>query len=208
MPRNTTGGNKHKKGKNAPTKMLRELSISDNENTFYGVVTAPLGGTHFAVHCNDSEDRIATAGGSIYRSTRIVRGDLLLVSLRDFEKVKPGSKQHCDIVLKYNSNEISQLRRQGVYYKNTSNVFQLSIESDNSFKESKNDTIQFDSKLTNIQITDSLKEKEDDEAEEAEEDETEDSDDGYGPRAISQQTVKDINDISDYEDEEEAVENE
>jgi initiation factor 1A len=201
MPRNTTGGNKHKKGKNTNGSSLRELSTSDNESTFYGLVKAPLGGAHFAVHCSDMEDRIATVRGSIYRSTRLLSGDLILVSLRDFEKVKPGSKQHCDILLKYSSNEVTQLKRQGVYYKGSTNVFPVSLDKESISKEKNNDSVQFDN---NYKITGNIKEVE--EVEEDKEDSDSDSVDEYGPRKITDHIVKDIDDMSDYEDEDESSE--
>lgn len=212
MPRNTTGGNKHKKGKNYNTSS-RELSISDNESTFYGLVQKALGGGHFAVHCNDSEDRIATLRGSLQRNTRIAAGDLVLISLREFEKTKPGSKQHCDIVIKYNSHEITQLTRQGIHYKNTGNVFSVTLEGEGFGKDNKADGVQFDNSYVNINIISSKDEQEEENnisegGEEAEESEEND----YGPRKIAQQHIKDIADMSDsedeYEDEEEKEENE
>jgi initiation factor 1A len=201
MPRNTTGGNKHKKGKNTNGSSLRELSTSDNESTFYGLVKAPLGGAHFAVHCNDMEDRIATVRGSIYRSTRILTGDLLLVSLRDFEKVKPGSKQHCDILLKYNSTEVAQLKRKGVYYKDSTTVFPVSLDKESTSNEKNNDSVQFDN---NYKIVGNIKEV----VEEKEKEDENESDNEYDPREITEHTVKDIDDMSDYEEEEEEEEEE
>jgi hypothetical protein len=140
------------------------------------------------------EDRIATVRGSIYRSTRILPGDLLLVSLRDFEKIKPGSKQHCDILLKYSSNEVAQLKRQGVYYKGTTNVFSVSLDKDGNFKEKNTDSVQFDNNYKIPEMIEDVAE------------EQEDSDDDYGPRKITDHIVKDIDDMSDYEDEDESSE--
>ena len=197
MPRNITGGNKHKKGKNYNTSS-RELGISDNESTFYGLVQKALGGGHFAVHCNDGEDRIATLRGSLQRNTRIAAGDLVLISLREFEKPKPGSKQHCDIIVKYSSHEITQLKRQGIHYKNTGNVFSVTLEGEGFGKDNKAEGIQFDSSYANINIIASKEEEEQEgEDEEAEEEE---EDDEYGPRKLIKQSIKDIADMSDGDD--------
>jgi translation initiation factor 1A len=208
MPRNITGGNKHKKGKNYNTS-TRELGISDNESTFYGLIQKALGGGHFAVHCNDSEDRIATLRGSLKRNTRIAAGDLVLISLREFEQQKTGSKQHCDILVKYSSHEITQLKRQGIHYKNTGNVFSVTLEGDGFGKENKAEGIQFDSSYANINITSS------NEAEPEGEDELgtesvdeEEGEDEYGPRKLIKQSIKDIADMSDGEEGEEGEENE
>jgi initiation factor 1A len=200
MPRNTTGGNKHKKGKNYNTSS-RELGVSDNESTFYGLVQKALGGGHFAVHCNDSEDRIATLRGSLQRNTRISAGDLVLISLRDFEKPKTGSKQHCDIILKYSSHEITQLKRQGIHYKNTGNVFSVTLDGESGGKDNKAEGIQFDSSYANINITSSKDEQAEDDINEMDEDGEEDSE--YGPRKIVKQNIKDIADMSDHEEQDE-----
>jgi initiation factor 1A len=205
MPRNITGGNKHKKGKNYNTSS-RELGISDNESTFYGLVQKALGGGHFAVHCNDCEDRIATLRGSLQRNTRIAAGDLVLISLREFEKPKPGSKQHCDIVVKYNSHEITQLKRQGIHYKNTGNVFSVTLEGEGFGKDNKAEGIQFDSSYANINITSSNEEVEEQEGEgelgtESVDEEEEEDEDEYGPRKLIKQSIKDIADMSDDDEE-------
>jgi initiation factor 1A len=202
MPRNITGGNKHKKGKNYSTSS-RELGISDDESTFYGLVQKALGGGHFATHCNDGEDRIATLRGSLQRNTRIAAGDLVLISLREFEKPKPGSKQHCDIILKYSSHEISQLKRQGIHYKHTGNVFSVTLEGESFGKDNKAEGIQFDSSYANINIIASKEEEQEGEEEEAEEE-----DDEYGPRKLIKQNIKDIADMSDGDEEDKDEEDE
>jgi initiation factor 1A len=202
MPRNITGGNKHKKGKNYNTSS-RELGISDNESTFYGLIQKALGGGHFAVHCNDGEDRIATLRGSLQRNTRIAAGDLVLISLREFEKPKPGSKQHCDIIVKYSSHEITQLKRQGIHYKNTGNVFSVTLEGEGFGKDNKAEGIQFDSSYANINIIASKEEEQEGEEEEAEEE-----DDEYGPRKLIKQNIKDIADMSDGDEEDKDEEDE
>jgi len=206
MPRNITGGNKHKKGKNYNTSS-RELGISDNESTFYGLIQKALGGGHFAVHCNDGEDRIATLRGSLQRNTRIAAGDLVLISLREFEKPKPGSKQHCDIIVKYSSHEITQLKRQGIHYKNTGNVFSVTLEGEGFGKDNKAEGIQFDSSYANINIIASKEEEQEGEEEEAEE-EAEEEDDEYGPRKLIKQNIKDIADMSDGDEEDKDEEDE
>jgi translation initiation factor 1A len=210
MPRNITGGNKHKKGKNYNTS-TRELGISDNESTFYGLIQKALGGGHFAVHCNDSEDRIATLRGSLKRNTRIAAGDLVLISLREFEQQKTGSKQHCDILVKYSSHEITQLKRQGIHYKNTGNVFSVTLEGEGVGKDNKAEGIQFDSSYANINITSSNEEKEEQEAEDELGTESADEEEGeneYGPRKLIKQSIKDIADMSDNDEEDEEVEDE
>jgi translation initiation factor 1A len=148
MVKNTTGGNKHKKGKNSNFKKNRQITYADNNETLYALVISPLGGCKFKVHCSDMTDRIANVRGALHKSTFINPGDVILVSVRDFEKVKPGTMERCDILMKYLSHEIDQIKKQGMFYKNTNNPFNTILE---------NGKLQFDNselEKDNIRITD------------------------------------------------------
>ena len=129
MGKNVTGGNKHKKAKNSTVENKKRLiTYADNQDTFYGLVKAPLGGGHMMVHCNDGTDRIGTIRGALFKSNYIVPGDMTLVSLRDFEKVKIGAKERCDIMLKYNPEEVLQLVKRGLYYKDSQRPFMTKLD--------------------------------------------------------------------------------
>lgn len=135
MVKNVTGGNKHKKAKNSAVESKkRPITYADNQDTFYALVKAPLGGGHMMVHCNDGIDRIGTIRGGLYKSNYIVPGDMTLVSLREFEKVKIGAKERCDIMLKYNPEEVLQLVKRGMYYKDSQRAFMTKLDKSKANK--------------------------------------------------------------------------
>ena len=128
MVRNTTGGNKQKGKKRSTANQKRIIEYADGSTSLYGLVISPLGDCKFLVHCNDNIDRIGVIRGSLYKNTFITPGDLVLITLREFEQVKPLSKERCDIVIKYQAGEIEQLRRKKVFYTNSTNTFNLTLD--------------------------------------------------------------------------------
>lgn len=135
MGRNTTGGNKQKRGKNSTHESKkRPLTYADNKETLYGLVISPLGDCGFLVHCNDNIERIGYIRGSMYKSCFIQSGDMTLVSLREFEQVKLGRKERCDVILKYHAEEVTQLVKRGLYYKDSVRPFLTKLEKGKSTK--------------------------------------------------------------------------
>jgi translation initiation factor 1A len=105
MPKNTIGGKGHKKGKRFAT-FTRDLPLQE-DGTDYAYVLDVLGGGRMRVHCfNDNQDRIGTIRGSMYKKVWIAKDDVVLVSLRGYQDSK------CDIVFKYNGDEVKLLVRQ------------------------------------------------------------------------------------------------
>ena len=132
MPKNTTGGNKAKKGKNSGQRVERPLILADNSGEQnYGIIDA-FGGSTATVkymraikpinpqqHQQQPQEQqqqqgvqtetITTVG--FIRSSlrkwckRFLRGDLVLICEREFEKGK------VDIVHKYNEDELRALKR-------------------------------------------------------------------------------------------------
>jgi initiation factor 1A len=135
MGRNTTGGNKQKRGKNSTQdSKKRPLTYADNKDTLYALVISPLGDCGFLVHCNDNVERIGIIRGAMYKSSFIQSGDMTLVSLREFEQVKLGRKERCDVLLKYHAEEVSQLVKRGLYYKDSVRPFLTKLEKGKSTK--------------------------------------------------------------------------
>ena len=114
-----TGGNKQKGKKRSNGNQKRIIEYADEINSLYALVISPLGDCKFLVHCNDNIDRIGIIRGSLYKNNFITPGDLVLITLRDFEQVKANSKERCDIVIKYQAGEIEQLKRKKVFYVNS-----------------------------------------------------------------------------------------
>ena len=127
MPKNTTGGKKHKKAKNVVK--VEKIIEGDNEFQFYAKVNKKLGGGTFSVDVFIPEkkakvkvdgelqekivrfeevrkDQLALIRGSIRKRCRIEVGNVILVSLREFEIRK------VDIIHAYKTDDVNILRRQ------------------------------------------------------------------------------------------------
>ena len=106
MPKNTgMGGNKRKKGKKNPQED-RELQYK-GESEEYAQVIKILGDGRFECNCADGVKRIAHVRGKMRKRIWIANGDIILVSLRDFEPEK------CDVVEKYKEKEVAKLKKAG-----------------------------------------------------------------------------------------------
>lgn len=147
MPKNTTGGKKHKKAKNFVK--LEKIIEGDNEFQFYAKVNKKLGGGSFSVDVFIPEkktivkvddelqekvvryeevrkDQLALIRGSIRKRCRIEVGNIILVSLREFEVRK------VDIIHAYKNDDINILRRQNKLPK--CNIFENDDHTDINFE--------------------------------------------------------------------------
>ena len=108
MPKNQTGGSRHKKGANSAK---RFVVYADGRETIYAQVTAKLGGSQFTVHCQDDVNRTGVVRGSVGKGgNNYVRpGDYVLVGLRTYL----SNQTTCDIVFRYNPDEVEGIRAQG-----------------------------------------------------------------------------------------------
>ena len=106
MPKNTgMGGNKRKKGKKQTTE-AREL-VYKGEMEEYGQVLRMLGDARLEIQCIDGVKRIGRIRGEMRKRNWIAMGDVVLVSLREYENEK------CDVVEKYNEDEVRKLKKAG-----------------------------------------------------------------------------------------------
>ncbi len=106
MPKNTgMGGNKRKKGKKQTTE-AREL-VYKGEMEEYGQVLRMLGDARLEIQCIDGVKRIGHIRGKMRKRNWIAMGDVVLVSLREYENEK------CDVVEKYNEDEVRKLKKAG-----------------------------------------------------------------------------------------------
>ena len=99
------GGNKRKKGKKQ-VQEDRELQYK-GESEEYAQVIKILGDGRFECNCADGVKRIAHVRGKMRKRIWIANGDIILVSLRDFEPEK------CDVVEKYKEKEVAKLKKAG-----------------------------------------------------------------------------------------------
>lgn len=95
------GGKGRRKAKSTSGKP-NELVFSDDFSS-YAFVKENNGGGHFRVLCDDNTERMGVLRGSMRRRVWVRRGDIVLVTLRDYEDAK------ADIVHKYTSAEVIRL---------------------------------------------------------------------------------------------------
>jgi translation initiation factor 1A len=112
MP-NLTGGKHYKKSKQ--TGSIEKPFVDRQEDQQYGRVLRNLGGRNMLVYCNDSKTRLCHICGAMRKFNWLNVGDLVLISLRDFEKKpEPGSKEYekGDIIHKYDQEHLGKLKKQ------------------------------------------------------------------------------------------------
>ena len=106
MVKNTTGGSKHKKfAKNREDVEkfnIKNLIKSSNDQEYAYIINV-LGNCRFNVECSDNKNRLAHIRGKLKKRTWCNEGDIILISLRDFQDDK------CDIIQKYTPEQIQLL---------------------------------------------------------------------------------------------------
>jgi len=110
MP-NRTGGKNYKKSKQ--TGSVEKPFLERGEDQLYGRVVRNLGGRNMLVYCNDNKVRLCHICGAMRKFNWLSIGDMVLISLRDFEK-KPEEKDRYekgDILAKYDSEHLGKLKK-------------------------------------------------------------------------------------------------
>lgn len=111
MP-NRTGGKNYKKSKQ--TGSIVKPFIDRQPDQQYARILRNLGGRNMLVYSNDNKVRLCHICGAMKKFNWLAVGDLVLISLRDFEKKpEPGSKEYekGDIVAKYDSEHLGKLKK-------------------------------------------------------------------------------------------------
>lgn len=113
MPKNKgKGGKNRKKGKNENESVKRELVFKE-EGQEYAIVSKMLGNGWVEAQCCDNVRRLAHIRGAFRKKVWITQGDLVLLSLRDFQDDK------ADVILKYTPDEARNLKGYGELPENT-----------------------------------------------------------------------------------------
>jgi initiation factor 1A len=112
MVKNTTGGNKAKKGASKDTVSNKRVRLAESSDEIYGVATKMLGGGKFHVKCNDNIERLCTIGGKFRgkhkQSNFIKAGTWVLVGLRTWETVIDKMAK-CDLLECYSDFDKDKL---------------------------------------------------------------------------------------------------
>lgn len=116
MVKNTFGGNKAKafarKGNN--NNKDTKIRVSENEYEMYAIIEKMHGNGMCDVMCMDGEVRLLHIRGKFKgrgkRDNIIDKSSWLLVGIREYETVKEGKKQNCDVLEVYNNAEKDKLK--------------------------------------------------------------------------------------------------
>ncbi|KAI8872342.1 nucleic acid-binding protein [Ramicandelaber brevisporus] len=100
------GGKNRRKGKADDNDNKRELVFKEDGQE-YAQVLRMVGGGRLEAQCFDGTKRLAHIRGTMRKKVWIGTGDIILVSLRDFEEGK------CDVILKYTADEAHNLKAYG-----------------------------------------------------------------------------------------------
>lgn len=111
-----TGGKNRRKGKSLPNHSKREILYRE-DNQLYGLVEKLLGDKRVLCKCSDKIERICHIRGKFHRRVWINTGDMVLISLREFEPEKG------DIIHKYTHEESKFLIQQNEFEIESSEPF-------------------------------------------------------------------------------------
>ncbi|KAI9631417.1 hypothetical protein KEM48_014391 [Puccinia striiformis f. sp. tritici PST-130] len=107
MPKNKgKGGKNRRRGKNENECEKRELVFKEDGQE-YAQVTKMLGNGRLEAMCFDGEKRLAHIRGKMRKKVWINQGDIILISLRDFQDDK------ADVIQKYTTDEARNLKAYG-----------------------------------------------------------------------------------------------
>jgi translation initiation factor 1A len=108
MP-NFKGGKNYKKGKSGGDD--GPAFVERAEDQLYGRVIKNLGNCNMIVYCGDNKRRFCHIRGAIRKRMWMNPGDIVLVSVRDFEKVEAGEMERGDIITKYDNKHYGKLKK-------------------------------------------------------------------------------------------------
>ena len=97
------GGKNRRRGKNENENEKREL-IFKEEGQEYAQVTRMLGNGRLEAACFDGQKRLAHIRGKMRKKVWIAQGDIILLSLREFQDDK------ADVIQKYTPDEARSLK--------------------------------------------------------------------------------------------------
>ncbi|KAF2277621.1 eukaryotic translation initiation factor 1A [Westerdykella ornata] len=107
MPKNKgKGGKNRRRGKNENDNEKRELTFKE-EGQEYAQVVKMLGNGRLEALCFDGTRRLAHIRGKLRKKVWINQGDIILLSLRDYQDEKG------DVILKYTADEARSLKAYG-----------------------------------------------------------------------------------------------
>lgn len=107
MP-NKTGGKNYKKSKHSSE--VKQF-VERQDDQLYARVLQVLGNRNVLSFCNDNKIRLCHIRGSIRKDMWISKGDIILVSIRDFLREESSTYEKGDIIYKYDQSFYSRLKK-------------------------------------------------------------------------------------------------
>ena len=154
MPRGAgKGGKTRKKTKNMD--FARRALTKKEEGQEYALVTKMLGNARIECQCADQRKRVCLIRGKMKNRVWIRAGDLVLISIRDFEPDKG------DVILKYSVDEYKDLKKMG--------DLPESLKMDDEARYDSDDEVEFQDPETYKEQHNKILSDEDDEEEEKKE---------------------------------------
>ncbi len=98
MPKKKKGHNRHRQNKKAGQTQLRDMIYAE-PGQVYAQAVRMLGGCRLEAFCFDGATRLAHIRGSMRKKMWIKAGDIILLSLRDYQDDK------ADVIYRYNDDE-------------------------------------------------------------------------------------------------------
>jgi translation initiation factor 1A len=111
MPPNAKGGKQYKK-KAKGAEDPDSLFIEQQEGQQIARVIRPLGNRNMTCYCNDNKIRVCHVRGKMRGRVFVEKGDMVLISLREFEIGASKTDVGGDIIAKYPYESLSRLRKQ------------------------------------------------------------------------------------------------
>ena len=145
MVKNFTGGNKSKAmaRKNGNSGKEKTTRISEDTFEMYAIVEKYHGNKMCDVLCMDGESRLCHIRGKFSgkgkRDNTVTKNTWVLVGIREYETVKDGKKENCDLLEVYNDKEKETLKST---VKAQWSLF-TKMESNDSFNEKEEEEIFF-----------------------------------------------------------------
>ncbi|KAI8092610.1 eukaryotic translation initiation factor 1A, Y-chromosomal [Halteromyces radiatus] len=138
MPKNKgKGGKNRRRGKNENEDNKRELDFKE-EGQEYAQVVKMLGNGRLEAQCFDGVKRLAHIRGKMRKKVWINQGDIILLSLREYQDDK------ADVIQKYTPEEARQLKSYGELPDTTK------INENETFGGEEEDEIEFDFDIDEI----------------------------------------------------------
>jgi len=128
MPKNKgKGGKNRRRGKGDRFGEKRELVFKEDGQE-YGQVLRMLGNGRLEASCIDGTKRLCHIRGKMRKKVWVAQGDIILVSLRDFQDEKG------DVILKYSAEEARNLKTYGELPENVK-INETDLMDDNDLDE-------------------------------------------------------------------------